>query len=56
VHKSVIKKRTVTRVTCLNQDERRDEIARMLGGLTITNATRATAAEMLQEAARDGRS
>jgi DNA repair protein RecN (Recombination protein N) len=56
VHKSVIKKRTVTRVTCLNQDERRDEIARMLGGLTITSATRATAAEMLQEGARDGRS
>jgi len=35
-------------VSTLSADERVDEIARMLGGLTITEATRRHAAEMLQ--------
>jgi DNA repair protein RecN (Recombination protein N) len=37
-------------VTPLAQDERVDEIARMLGGLKITEATRRHASEMLQGA------
>lgn len=50
VHKTVVKKRTVTRVIHLDSDGRRDEIARMLGGLAITKAVRDTAAEMIEEA------
>ena len=55
VQKTVVKKRTVTRVTYLDHEERRDEIARMLGGLMITGAARATAAEMIEEAERGRR-
>ncbi|MGH7232626.1 MAG: DNA repair protein RecN [Nitrospiraceae bacterium] len=50
VHKSVIKKRTVTRVTPLDSDGRREEIARMLGGVAITKTVRDTAAEMIEDA------
>jgi DNA repair protein RecN (Recombination protein N) len=47
VDKQVRKDRTVTSVTLLNGESRREEIARMLGGATITQKVRATAAEMI---------
>ena len=43
----------MTRVRQLDQAGRQEEIARMLGGLTITKAVRQTAAEMIGEAYRD---
>jgi len=52
VEKSVAKGRTVTRVRQLDSEERREEIARMLAGTTITRAARETAAEMIGEAER----
>lgn len=53
VEKRIVKKRTVTRVKLLDQEERREEIARMLAGLAITRAVRETAAEMIGEAERE---
>ena len=53
VEKAARQKRTVTRVRQLDQAGRQEEIARMLGGLTITKAVRQTAAEMIGEASRD---
>jgi len=50
VSKEVIDERTRSAVTRLDASERREEIARMLGGLKITAKTRAAAAEMLREA------
>jgi DNA repair protein RecN (Recombination protein N) len=50
IEKSVSKKRTVTQARKLNQTDRQEEIARMLGGLAVTNAARKTAAEMIGEA------
>jgi len=50
VEKEAIKKRTVTSVRRLDQGGRREEIARMLGGLAVTKAVRATAAEMIGDA------
>jgi len=50
VEKSTEKKRTVTRVTPLDRAARQGEIARMVGGLSITNAVRETAAQMMNEA------
>jgi DNA repair protein RecN (Recombination protein N) len=41
---------TVAAVEGLDAEARVDEIARMLGGLTLTEATRRHAAEMLQNA------
>ena len=38
---------TLSRVTRLGERERIDEIARMLGGVNITDTTRRHAAEML---------
>ena len=38
---------TLTQVTELNPQQRLEEVARMLGGVTITEQTRATASEML---------
>jgi DNA repair protein RecN (Recombination protein N) len=52
VEKSVTKGRTVTRVRQLSPEGRREEIARMLAGTTITKAARETAAEMIGEAER----
>jgi DNA repair protein RecN (Recombination protein N) len=49
VEKSVVKKRTVTRVRRLDETGRREEIARMLAGLAVTKAARQTAAEMIGE-------
>ncbi|MDQ6735189.1 MAG: DNA repair protein RecN [Nitrospirota bacterium] len=50
VEKSMEKKRTVTRVTPLDREARQAEIARMVGGLSITTAVRETAAQMISEA------
>jgi DNA repair protein RecN (Recombination protein N) len=50
VEKSTEKKRTVTRVTPLDREARQAEIARMVGGLSITAAVRETAAQMISEA------
>lgn len=49
IEKSVSKKRTVTQARKLNQADRQEEIARMLGGLAVTSAARKTAAEMMEE-------
>jgi DNA repair protein RecN (Recombination protein N) len=48
VRKEVSKGRTATRVMRLNAKERVDEIARMLGGLKITDKTRRHAEEMVR--------
>jgi DNA repair protein RecN (Recombination protein N) len=50
VEKTIEKKRTLTRVTPLDRAARQDEIARMVGGLTVTKAVRETAAQMMSEA------
>jgi DNA repair protein RecN (Recombination protein N) len=47
VEKSSQDKDTTTSVIALNADERLEEIARMLGGMTITEQTRAHANEMI---------
>jgi DNA repair protein RecN (Recombination protein N) len=49
VDKTVVQGRTVTRVRRLDAQARREEIARMLAGLTVTQAVRKTAAEMLED-------
>ena len=53
-HLQVIKEKsaqqTLTRVKPLDDTQRLEEIARMLGGMTITDQTRAHAEEMLQSA------
>ena len=48
IEKKVVKDRTATNVRLLDEKQRQDEIARMLGGLEITEATRQTAEEMLK--------
>jgi DNA repair protein RecN (Recombination protein N) len=48
VAKSVSDERTVTSVNVLSEEERLDEIARMLGGAELTKKTRAHAREMLE--------
>jgi DNA repair protein RecN (Recombination protein N) len=50
VRKSIQGGRTVTSVQLLDNDERLDEISRMLGGKNITENTRAHAQEMLKGA------
>jgi DNA repair protein RecN (Recombination protein N) len=50
VEKAVVGQRTVSTVRKLSASERREEIARMLGGLRVTAKTRAAAKEMLQQA------
>jgi DNA repair protein RecN (Recombination protein N) len=56
VHHRVVKKsrqnRTLTEARELNPEERVDEIARMLGGIQITEKTRAHASEMIENAKR----
>lgn len=47
VEKSFIKNTTHTKLRFLNTEERKAEVARMLGGETITETTRAHAEEML---------
>jgi DNA repair protein RecN (Recombination protein N) len=48
ISKSVYKKRTRTVISPLERAERVEEIARMLGGVAITEATRAHARELLE--------
>ncbi len=50
VEKQVTSGRTITRVRKLSAAERRDEIARMLGGARLTEKSRAHADELLREA------
>lgn len=50
VRKQLVDERTVTRVRGLDDSERLAEIARMLGGVEITDRTRAHASEMLRTA------
>lgn len=50
VLKSEHKNQTITQIKLLNKQERIDEIARMIGGLKITNQTLAHASELLEEA------
>jgi DNA repair protein RecN (Recombination protein N) len=50
VEKSAVRDRTITTVRLLSDLEREHEIARMLGGETITKKVRATAAELIAEA------
>jgi DNA repair protein RecN (Recombination protein N) len=53
VNKSTLALTTLTQVITLNEDERVEEIARMLGGLKITEQTRAHAKEMLKAVTSD---
>lgn len=52
VHKEVDGGRTHSRITRLKKSDQKEEIARMLGGLKITDKTRAAAAEMLKIASQ----
>ncbi|MBM4133957.1 MAG: DNA repair protein RecN [Nitrospira sp.] len=54
VVKTVMKKRTVTQARRLDQAGRKEEVARMLGGLAITKNVREAAAEMIGEADGEG--
>jgi DNA repair protein RecN (Recombination protein N) len=47
IEKSIRGRRTVTRVERLDQEGRIEEIARMIGGATITEQTRTSARELL---------
>jgi DNA repair protein RecN (Recombination protein N) len=49
VRKRVVKERTLTEVVALEGEERVDEVARMLGGQTITDAARRHAREMVRQ-------
>lgn len=49
VNKQTDKKETHTGIACLSQDEKVTEIARMLGGLNITDQTLAHARELIEE-------
>ncbi|MGB5199980.1 MAG: DNA repair protein RecN, partial [Sedimenticolaceae bacterium] len=50
VHKATDGKTTETRIDVLDDDGRVDEIARMLGGVDITEQTRRHADEMIRRA------
>ena len=50
VHKEVVGKRTKSDIRLLSQTERLEEIARMLGGLTVTDQARAAAQELIRGA------
>lgn len=52
VRKEVVEDRTISRIVALSASEKKEEIARMLGGVEITDKTRAAAGEMLRSAAR----
>jgi DNA repair protein RecN (Recombination protein N) len=52
VRKEVVEDRTLSRIVPLSASEKKEEIARMLGGVEITDKTRAAAGEMLRTAAR----
>jgi DNA repair protein RecN (Recombination protein N) len=48
VQKEVVNGRAFTEVKCLGEKDRVDEIARMLGGIKITDKTRRHAEEMVR--------
>jgi len=50
VHKQVESGRTVTRVTRLSEEERREELARLLAGVEVTPQARAHAAALRESA------
>lgn len=50
VHKEVIDKRTKSDIRLLTKNERLEEIARMLGGVTVTDQARAAAEALIQSA------
>jgi len=50
VDKIVAEGRTRSRIVALDEDERREEVARMLGGIRITDASRLAAQALLQAA------
>ncbi len=50
VHKEVVGKRTKSDIRLLSDTERLEEIARMLGGLTVTDQARAAAQELIRSA------
>lgn len=52
VRKRVLKGRTLTEVVALEGEDRVDEVARMLGGETITDAARRHAREMVRQSLR----
>ncbi len=52
VRKRVERGRTLTEVVALERDERIDEVARMLGGETVTDTARRHAREMVKQALR----
>lgn len=52
VAKKVVGDRTCSEIVPLGDDERLEEIARMVGGVKITARTRAAAAELLEQARR----
>lgn len=52
VSKFVVNERTQSQITLLTESERVEEIARMLGGTSITDKTLAHAAEMIEQAKR----
>jgi len=54
VAKSTDGKSTAIRIETLNDKTRRDEIARMLGGIDITRDTLAHAKQMLESASTQG--
>jgi DNA repair protein RecN (Recombination protein N) len=53
VEKAVVGGRSVSRVRVLHEAERQDELARMLGGKVVSEATRRHAEDMLSRARRD---
>jgi DNA repair protein RecN (Recombination protein N) len=50
VHKEVVGKRTKSDIRLLSDAERLEEIARMLGGVTVTDQARAAAQELMRSA------
>ena len=50
VHKEVVGKRTKSDIRLLSDQERLEEIARMLGGVTVTDQARAAAQELIRSA------
>ena len=52
MHKDTHDGKTTSTLTPLSADERVGEIARMMGGRVITDATRKTAAELIESAAK----
>lgn len=53
VQKQNDNKQTITRITALKSGDKIDEIARMLGGLTITEQTRSHAKELLLQSSEE---